>query len=236
MIYLKVLFLVAALFANSFLCFAQQDYKKIFNHNWSEAELYAKQHRHELDIILSDFDVSSDMAEAVIFPELLRYSALKDFMETAAVKALYVKNGSAKSNFSIGRFQMKPSFAEEIERAWMKSDFPHRYEIYFNLSNNIEERKARILRLDDPFWQSVYLAMFIKLLYTKFPELSTQSIDYQVRFCATSYNISFTGSYNFINSHFSSKYYHTDFLPNSKTTYYSYCDIASFYHSLTFPK
>lgn len=211
------------------LCTAQ-DFINCFGTDWSEAVQYANDCRNKWETVFQTFDIPSDIAEAVIFPELIRYSALKNFVETAAVKALYVKDGSSKANFSIGRFQMKPSFAEKVETEWMKSDFKREYNLYFDLNNRVEARKARILRIDDPTWQCVYLSMFFKLLYSKFEVLTSETIDNQVQFCATAYNYSFTDNYESIVSKIPSKYYHTDFLPNSETEYYSYSDIALYYY------
>ena len=51
----------------------------------------------------------------VIFPELIRYAIVKDLLETAALEAIYVELGVEGADFSIGHFQMKPSFAEQLE-------------------------------------------------------------------------------------------------------------------------
>ena len=71
-------------------------------------------------MIFPEFGIRTELAVAVVFPELVRYSALMDFMETTAVKALYQQKGVKGADFSIGRFQMKPSFVEDLERQWMR--------------------------------------------------------------------------------------------------------------------
>ena len=67
-------------------------------------------------MIFPEFGIRTELAVAVVFPELVRYSALMDFMETTAVKALYQQKGVKGADFSIGRFQMKPSFVADLER------------------------------------------------------------------------------------------------------------------------
>jgi hypothetical protein len=47
----------------------------------------------------------SQMASAIVFPELIRYSYLRDVIEITALKALYVQYGSGYSDFSIGPFR-----------------------------------------------------------------------------------------------------------------------------------
>lgn len=127
-------------------------------------------------MIFPEFGIRTELAVAVVFPELVRYSALMDFMETTAVKALYQQKGVKGADFSIGRFQMKPSFVEDLERQWMRTEWRHEYGIYFDLSETLEAHRICVLRLDDRNWQCIYLAMFLKLLYRRFRELAAGSL------------------------------------------------------------
>lgn len=208
-----------------------RDYRQIFGDNWTAAQHYVEKQRKVWNIIFSEFAVPAHLAVAVIFPEQIRYSALQNVMETAAVKALYVQGGIRLANFSIGRFQMKPSFAEEVEREWMQTDWRHHYGIYFDLSGNVEARRARIRRLDDVQWQCIYLSLFLKLLYRRCPQLSGLNEVDQVRFCATAYNVSFKGSYEDIQGKSRKAFFHTDFIASSSTAYYVYSDIAVHYYN-----
>ncbi|HMR44504.1 MAG TPA: hypothetical protein PKC40_11755, partial [Saprospiraceae bacterium] len=52
---------------------------------------------------------------AVVFPEMIRYNLVKDFFETSALELIYANLGSREVDFSIGIFQMKPSFIEKLE-------------------------------------------------------------------------------------------------------------------------
>ena len=72
------------------------------------------------------------IAEAVVHPETERYVRLQDVLETTAVAGTYVVSGSSGFDFSLGPFQMKPSFVEELEKAWMHSGLPRRYELWFD--------------------------------------------------------------------------------------------------------
>ena len=217
------------------LCTASvaQDYQAIFEKEWIEAKKYTTRQKEIWEVVFSEFGLPVELAAAVVFPELLRYSALQNLMETVAIKALYLQGGTRGADFSIGRFQMKPSFAEALEHDWMQIPLRHEYEIYFDLADNVYARRARIRRLDNPEWQCIYLALFLKLLYRRFPELAEETATGQVRFCATAYNGSFRDSYEEIRRRAGRRFYHTDFMPTAATVYYSYSDIAVSYYKKT---
>ena len=54
-------------------------------------------------------------ALAIGAPELMRYSMVSDFIETEILELSYVDHGLDYADFSIGKFQMKPSFVERLE-------------------------------------------------------------------------------------------------------------------------
>ena len=60
--------------------------------------------------VCKKYDSDKNLLAAVIFPELVRYSSFRDLLETGVLEALYIEKGSDVANFSIGKFQMKPSF------------------------------------------------------------------------------------------------------------------------------
>ena len=73
--------------------------------------------KHKTDFIEVAAQTETEATElaAILFPELIRYSVYKDFFETQALELLYIDYGKKTADFSIGRFQMKPSFAEAVE-------------------------------------------------------------------------------------------------------------------------
>lgn len=178
--------------------------------------------------------VDSCLAEAVIFPELIRYGALQDRVEEAVVVASYMMRGLDGADFSIGRFQMKASFVECLERRWMRSPLAGEMEIWFDTRTDSRmARKARMDRLRDPFWQCVYLACFLRLLYVDYPDLKEETPAEQVRLCAAAYNHGIRwpkrpgmGNFEQIYEWTTQASYHTDFLPSRDTHYYIYSEIA----------
>lgn len=207
------------------------------------ANAYCDGQRAEWREIWAEYDVPADLAEAVIFPELIRYSLFQDKMETGAVKSVYVSKGSGGCDFSIGRFQMKPSFAEEIENRWMRSGMASRYGLYFDTKDNEIARKVRISRLEKEEWQCIYLAVFLKMLYLDYGSVNKQgewtqdgietlSMEEQVRLASTAYNRGCRwvnpgyGSLDDIRSKSREKHFHLAFIPTSRTKRYVYSDIA----------
>ena len=202
------------------------NYPKIFGNDWTSAINYVKEHHDEWSREFEQFDVDPRLAVAIVFPELIRYSMWQDEIERAAVNGLYVSKGTDGANFSIGRFQMKPSFAEEIEQEWNRSSLSKEYGFVFNLQQNNEARRSRIRRLSNMQGQCRYLAIFIRLLQQRHPQLEQLSEKEQVSFLATAYNRSFTASFQQIKKIQHERHFHTDVIKTHSTCLYCYADIA----------
>ena len=142
-------------------------YRRDFEEEWKEAESYAREIRPLLLAALGD-EFLADVGMAVVFPELSRYSYIRDVAETSALELFYIISG--RSNFSIGKFQMKPSFALMIERdahACCRLAYP---ELFQTGASDKEDRILRIARLTNHLRQVEYFAVFLRLAalsYTK---------------------------------------------------------------------
>lgn len=204
---------------------------------------YCDAHRAEWRQIWEEYEVPCDIAEAVIFPELIRYSMFQDKMETGAVKSLYITRGAGGCNFSIGRFQMKPSFAEELEKRWMRSGLARRYDLFFDTKDSENARRVRITRLEKEEWQCIYLAIFLKMLYLDYGSydkrgertqdgIDTLPLQEQVRLAATAYNRGCRwvnpgyGPLDELQAKAHDKHFHTAVVPTSRTRRYVYADLA----------
>jgi hypothetical protein len=210
------------------------NYRKAFGSDWTDAERCVEEHHDEWKQELDLFGIDSRVAEAVVFPELIRYSMWKDEIERAAVNGLYVSKGREGADFSIGRFQMKPSFAEDVEQAWNVSPLAKEYGFSFNLADNNEARRSRVRRLSTMQGQCRYLAIFIRLLQQRHSRLLQLSKREQVRFLATAYNHSFSASWNDIIKMQDECHFHTDIIRTRSTRYYCYSDIAVVFYSGNF--
>ncbi|HPG32611.1 MAG: hypothetical protein H6541_08800 [Lentimicrobiaceae bacterium] len=127
-------------------------------------------------------------AYGVVFPELVKYSAIRDVLETGAARMLYVQSGRKYSHYTIGRFQMKPSFAELVERSAMRQKITA---YKFNVTNTAKARGDRAKRLDSQEWQLRYLVMFIKLMDKRYAHIQWKSEEDKLRFYATAFSVGF---------------------------------------------
>ena len=159
--------------------------------NWKRADEILADHHQEWSREFESFGLDAAFCEALVFPELMRYSPASDMFERAANSALYVRGGTAATNFSILFFQMKPSFAEEMEAAWMASPIKDSFGLSFPLADSESARKERMERLSDDIWQCRYLGMFILLLYDREKALKDLPVEEQLRLAATAYNNKF---------------------------------------------
>lgn len=63
---------------------------------WEQAAQRAKERRAAWREVFESLEADPAECEAVVFPELLRYSRVQDGVEQAALLALYVQGGKAK--------------------------------------------------------------------------------------------------------------------------------------------
>jgi hypothetical protein len=205
------------------------NYSEIFGDNWKKAEAFEKENRSWMEPALEKNHISYPLAIAVIFPELVRYSALRDKMEISLLKTLYINLGEDYANFSIGQFQMKPSFAELI-RKQAPSFLQRRSGILFKSSkeydNILDFRRSIIKDLEDPKMQLNYLIAFIKICEKNF-RTNRKDEETKVKFLATAYNYGFEKNSDEIESMTDRKFFSTKLF---KTTNYSYADISLYWY------
>jgi hypothetical protein len=204
------------------------NYREIFGEDWHKATVYETENRNWIQPFLEKNNISYSEAIAVIFPELVRYSALRDKMETAVLKALYINLGETYANFSIGVFQMKPSFASTVREEY-RPVFGKRPEISFSKSrtyNDIRDfRKEIVADLEHPETELKYLATFIKICEKRY---RTGKMDQQtrVKFLATAYNCGLKNDSEEIERMSGKKFFNTKLF---KTENYSYSDVSLFW-------
>ena len=188
------------------------------------------------------FDVDPLIAEAVVWPELERYGRLQDLAETAAVYGTYITTGGGP-DYSIGPFQMKPSFVENLEEAWMRSGLARRYNLFFDTARTVTARRIRISRMQKEEWQVIYVGVFLRLLYASYGSynkkgehtqegLETLPLEDQVRLAATAYNRGCVwaapgyGDPERLREHAREKHFHYALVPTRHTRRYCYATLA----------
>ena len=154
-----------------------------------KAQNYIESHRAQWYVWWRPFEISPEEAEAVVYPEIVRYTVITDIVQKTLNYSTYVSMGTRCFDFSVGRFQMKPSFVEQLETAWMDSGLWQRYGIRFDVRDSWAARQARIDRMRDDQWQCIYLAVFLRLFqYTYGPGLVSLDARQRLRLAATAYN------------------------------------------------
>ena len=229
--YFKSLSLGALLSAFFLSGWSQQlNYQKIFGDDWDKAQTFERENRSWMEPLLTRNNISYPLAVAIVFPELVRYSALRDKMEITLLKALYVNLGEEYANFSIGQFQMKPSFAEIIQKE-APSVAGRRSAISFRPPSEFDDitnyRKSIVTDLEDPKSQFKYLVAFIKICEKKF-RLNRKDEVARLRFLATAYNYGLDKSSGQIESMIDKKFFNTKLF---RTENYCYQDVAVFWYS-----
>jgi hypothetical protein len=149
-------------------------------------------------------------------------------MEITLLKTLYVNLGDDYADFSIGQFQMKPSFAEMIRENAPVATGPN-FEIKFNQISDFDDikdfRKSIISDLEDPKSQINYLIIFIKICENKF-KISRKDDLSKVKFLATAYNFGIDKKEEVIESMIDKKFFNTKLF---KTENYCYADVSLFW-------
>jgi len=227
---------VKILFTIIFACFSclpeysqPPNYKDLFGDDWKKASAFEKENRGWMERLISKFDIPYPLAISIIFPELVRYSALRDKMEITLLKTLYVNLGEDYANFSIGVFQMKPSFAESIREQTpaVRNQIPGIvFEQISEFDNIIPFRKSIVKDLEDPKTEINYLIAFIKICKMKF-EAQNEDEFAQIRFLATAYNYGVNKTASEIQRMSNKKYFNTKLF---KTENYSYADVSVFWY------
>lgn len=208
---------------------------QFFGESFTDAVSFYRNNRSYYEHFFRSYGLDANLAAAVVFPETVRYNRFCDFVETTALEVAYVSGGKSLSDFSIGRFQMKPSFVEELERrvASNPASLAKYQEIidYEGCTNPSEIRKSRLMRLRQFRWQMVYLACFISVANIQYAkELQTQPNE-ALLILSSAYNLGLSADFTAL-----VRVANTKSFPygNPHEGRFSYYDVANFfYHNYT---
>lgn len=229
--------MVKIFFVIAFFCFScnsgssqSVNYRDLFGDDWKKASAFEKENRGWIEPLLNRYNISYPLAISIIFPELVRYSALRDKMEITLLKALYVNLGEDYADFSIGVLQMKPSFAEmireqvqDVSRSMPGINFARNSEF----DNIITFRKSIIKDLEDPKTEINYLIGFLKICEKKFKTQNGDELS-RIRFLATAYNYGINKTAEEIKNMSTRRFFNTKLF---KTENYSYADVSVFWYN-----
>jgi hypothetical protein len=170
---------------------ANPDFGASFGPRAARAKAQLQQMDTGFALCASVCNVPPRFMQALVFPEVMRYNQIKDGIETESLRTLYVQFGEAYADFSIGLFQMKPSFAQTVETL-AKQLLPHSTykELQLAYAPGSEEdiRMERVERLQDKEYQLVYLTAFIAICNQLYKHHSFTSETEKLQWYATVYN------------------------------------------------
>lgn len=141
---------------------------------------------------LSAYGIPPDEAIAIVFPELMHFSALRNKMEVTGLMVLYARLGKGYADFSVGRFQMKPSFVRHLEidagKYLSRKEMNRICPFLLNGKDVQGIRRKRVSSLTNVRNEVSYLALFYKICLKRFKAVHFKSVEERVRFLATAYN------------------------------------------------
>jgi hypothetical protein len=168
--------------------------------------------------------------QSIVFPEVMRYNSLKDGIETESLKTLYVQFGQEYANFSIGIFQMKPTFAAQVEtkaKQLLSDSMYKELQLAYEETGEESIREKRVERLQDDEWQLVYLTAFICICNETYKQKQFISEQEKLQWYATIYNAGFDKEEYYISKKIKQEnFYLQQGMPDKK---FKYAAIASWY-------
>jgi hypothetical protein len=204
------------------------NYNDIFGSDWQKALSFVEENNSWIKPSLEKYNIPYREAVAVIFPELVRYSAIRDKMEITLLKTLYRNLGEDYADFSVGEFQVKPSFAEKIRTMApdiMGKKARNLFKKRSSYKYDHDYRAAIIIDLENPQKELNYIIAFYAICKDHF-NLDQMSEELKIKFLATAYNTGFWKSKEEILNMEEKKFFNTRLF---KTENYSYADVALFW-------
>jgi len=213
--------------------YGEKNYEKIFADDYVDALNFYTENKALMQEVFDKFDVDPQIATSMLFPERIRYSVVKDFFETEFLQAIYTEAGSETVDFSIGDFQMKPSFIERLEAEIEKNPlllkkYPH---IIINAETGVEERTFRVNRLQNTSWQLHYAAAFVDVVNLKF-NLSEKNFSEKIEFYASADNSGFHKTKKQIENNLKRNYF--PYGKSYKGTQYCYSKVSLYFYKNNF--
>ncbi|MCK4920170.1 MAG: hypothetical protein KAS71_03940 [Bacteroidales bacterium] len=207
------------------------NYREIFKEEYDKAALFMDENKDIIEKTCRLFDNNPFVISSIIFPEAIRYSMIRDYLETASLELVYVSTGEA--DFSIGSFQIKPSFAERVEyyaKHEMKFIEAELLD-WFSYDEGLKDyqiRKERLERLKSTEGQLLYVNLFYKYLLNRFDKLNKNGAEYLIKFSSTAYNHDFEADMKEIEIYMSKAFFPWG-VKNDKEKF-NYADIAWYYY------
>ena len=215
----------------------QYDYRAEFTFDYDWAVKFMFDYKESFIEKSQKYGTDNAIMTSVVFPEIIRYSIFRNYFETKGLELIYVRHGKDCADFSIGYFQMKPSFVEKLELYIMLNDsLKHKYDhiIRYKYKKAEKIRWERLERIKSIDWQIEYLCCFYSLVSQNFQQIKANDKEDKIRFYATAYNHGFDKPAREIY-----KWMNVAVFPygmKSKSRQYVYSDISVEFYKKTYPQ
>jgi hypothetical protein len=227
---ISIVFLTILIFKTGLAQTGHSDYSVVFKEHYFDALDFLKDNPNLFDT-LEKYNFNPRFAISIIFPELMRYSNLRDVIETSNLKVLYIQFGKLYADFSIGRFQMKPSFIEKLEKDYNVFLYLNKEKKFlipwFDINDINNVRSKRVVRMSDMNWQIKYLMLFIFIMDHRFKDKDWKNDIEKLKFYSTAYNYGYINTVDKIMEVSEKNFFKIGLLD---TDTYNYSDIAIYYY------
>jgi hypothetical protein len=227
---LVILICIAFIFAKKI--YSNADFGKTFGSKAVAAEKKLNSLQQKFELCAKLCNTNTRFMQSIVFPEVMRYNSLKDGVEAESLRTLYVQFGKEYANFSIGLFQMKPTFAEEVEiksKKILPDSIYKELQLGYTKKDEGEIRKERVERLQDEDWQLVYLTAFIAVCNTTYQHKKISSATEKMQWYATVYNAGFDKTDAYISNKIKQdNFYLEQGMPKNK---FKYAAIAAWFYN-----
>lgn len=78
-----------------------QPYRRQLDNEWKKADEIVREHHQSWEAVFTSLDADSRLCEAIVFPEVLRWSRLRNTIEQATLNMFYIRNGKKGADCSL---------------------------------------------------------------------------------------------------------------------------------------
>ena len=215
------------LFCAAYQSFGQNSYSKIYNREFQETIQFYYSHKKYFEKSAYKIKLSPPFLFSIVAPEISQYSSIYNEAELYSLKVMYSQYGKDYSNFSIGYFQMKPSFIESLEEFIMENPKELKKFNYILIEGpqSKNSRIKRLERLSSLKWQFKYLSAFCAIVQLRFKNESFESNEDKLKFYATAYNSGFNQSLYHLK-----KMQQKKFFPRISLNKFNYADVSYLFY------
>ncbi|TNE55004.1 MAG: hypothetical protein EP338_05440 [Bacteroidetes bacterium] len=161
------------------------------NLDFKFADNYCSKIEEKVQEIGSKYGLKVSELIPVVYPECARFNAITNAFESSVLEHFYIEEGCRGADFSVGYFQMKPSFIEQLDQVIQEHPLFAKRKAFFayQASGTKNIRNERLNRLFSEDWQIEYLCCFVQLMKLRHQKEGIQTSE--LAFISSAYNYGF---------------------------------------------